>query len=1103
MKVIKRDSTEESVSFDKVLNRIQNLSNDLDHVNIYEVAQKVCTRIFNGVHTSELDELAAQMCSSMIIEHPDYGKLASRIIISNHQKNTSPSFSETVQILFDNKDVHGEPNPLVATDLYETVMKNKEKLNSYLDYERDFTFDYFGFKTLERGYLIKINGRVVERPQQMFMRVSLGIHGSDIREALQTYDLMSKKYFIHATPTLFHAGTRSPQNSSCYLLAMEDDSIDGIYNTLKECAMISKYAGGIGLHVHNVRARNSIIRGTNGQSTGIIPMLRVFNATSRYVNQCFTPETIIHTLYGPKPIKNICTQDMVLTINGTYKSVIEICTNHVNKEILEIDSDWCLSPIRCTKEHEIFVVTHFNKRKPICDLGKFVAANTLSVGDYMFHPIPCDFKECEVDSDFFRLYGIMLAIGRLDGNSMVLEMNRSTRFDTYLFVTNYLESHNIDYTVYEESISFYLNMMSVDMDYDSIVYGLKNVELCEELVNCDPYRSTMLIKGLIESCGEISDWIMLRLPNSAKPDLVHQIKRVLLNIGILAKSRIHINSFNKQSWSLSFPRDRYLCKYLEGVYPTRHLPYILRDDGIITRISSITNTRYSGYVYDLNICDNHNYTTDLGLVHNSGKRNGSIAMFMEPWHADVESFLELKKNHGNEEDRTRDLFLAMWIPDLFMERVKEDGTWSLMCPDQSPGLADVCGQDFNQLYTKYEHTGKFVKQVKAQELWFKMLESQIETGVPYMGFKDHVNRKTNQSNIGIIKSSNLCMEICEVSTPEETAVCNLASVCLQTYVDKENKVFNFEKMHDVVKVITKNLNKVIDVNFYPVEKARRSNMRHRPIGIGVQGLADTFVMLGMPFDSDQARELNKQIFETMYHAALEASHELAIKYGPYDTFKESPASKGILQFDMWGIDPGIQRYDWPVLKESIKKDGIRNSLLIAPMPTASTSQILGSNECFEPFTSNIYKRKTLAGEFILVNKYLVDDLEREELWTQDIRNQIVINDGSVQNITEIPLKIRELYKTVWEIKQKCIIDMAADRGPFICQSQSMNLFMECPDFKRLSSMHFYSWQKGLKTGIYYLRSKPKAKPQQFTIDPKLSSKYAQIEQDAPCETCSA
>jgi ribonucleoside-diphosphate reductase alpha subunit len=777
MRVAKRNNSLEDVSFDKVLKRIKVLSNNLN-VNAYELAQKVCSRIFDGVKTSELDEMAAQMCSSMIVDHPDYGKLASRIIVSNHHKNTSPSFSETIQMLYEHRDSNGNHNPLVSDDLYATVQNNKEKLNSIIDHSRDYDFDYFGFKTLERAYLLKINNRVVERPQYMFMRVALGIHSNDIKDAIQTYDLMSRKYFVHATPTLFNAGTPCPQNSSCYLVHMIDDSLDGIFDTLKDCAMISKYAGGIGLHIHNVRARNSVIRGTNGTSTGIIPMLRVFNNTARYVNQ-------------------------------------------------------------------------------------------------------------------------------------------------------------------------------------------------------------------------------------------------------------------------------------------------------------------------------------------AGRRNGSIAIFLEPWHADVEAFLELRKNHGHEEERARDLFYSMWISDLFMERVRKNEKWSLMCPSACPGLADVYGDEFVKLYESYESQGKFLKQVNAQELWFKILESQIETGLPYIGYKDHVNRKSNQKNIGIIKSSNLCMEICEVSKPDEIAVCNLASICLPTYVKVDEQTgkptFDHATLHDTVKVVTKNLNKVIDRNFYPVEKARKSNMLHRPIGIGIQGLADLFVLMRMAFESPEARELNRDIFETMYHAAMEASWELAVKYGPYSTFTGSPLSQGQFCFDLWNAKPS-DRYDWESLRANVMRDGVLNSLLIAPMPTASTSQIMGFTECFEPFTSNLYKRKTLAGEFIVVNRYLVDDLTKLGMWSADIKNQIILNDGSIQSIADIPEDIRALYKTVWEIKQKAVIDMAAERAPFICQSQSMNLFMESPDFKKLSSMHFYSWQCGLKTGIYYLRSKAKAKTQQFTIDPKLT-KLANIQvsehKNEVCEACSA
>jgi ribonucleotide reductase alpha subunit len=803
MRVLKRNEEYEDVSFDKVLMRLKKLSSDLN-INVSEIAQKVCTRIYDGVKTCELDELAAYLCSSMSIDNPDYSTLASRIIISNHHKNTSPSFSETVQILYDNKDIHGEHSPLVSEELYDIVCKNKEKLNNYIDYQRDYLFDYFGFKTLERAYLIKINKKIIERPQHLWMRVSLGIHGNDIREVLQTYDLMSKKYFTHATPTLFNSGTKRPQLSSCFLCSVNDDSVSGIYESLKEMALISKYAGGIGIHIHQIRSKGSHIRGTNGTSNGIIPMLRVFNNTARYIDQ-------------------------------------------------------------------------------------------------------------------------------------------------------------------------------------------------------------------------------------------------------------------------------------------------------------------------------------------AGKRLGSIAVYLETWHSDIEAFLELKKNHGSEEERCRDLFLALWVSDLFMERVKQNAKWSLMCPDQCRGLSEVYGDDFKALYEKYESEGKYKKQINAQELWFKILEAQIEQGVPYILYKDAANKKSNQKNLGTIKSSNLCAEVLIYSSPEETGVCNLASICLPSYVDDGK--FNFEKLHEVVKVAAKNLNKVIDVNFYPVEKARVGNLRHRPIGIGVQGLADVFMMLKYPFESKDAAELNKQIFETIYHAAVESSMELSKKrskiisdilnnnsdeditkyvnefekdiiktkyVGAYSSFEGSPISQGLFQFDLWGEKPS-DRYDWDKLRNDIKEYGVRNSLLISPMPTASTSQIMGFNESFEPFTNNIFQRKTLSGEFIVINKYLIRDLINKGLWNKELKDTIILHEGSIQNIPEIDQEMKDLYKTSWEIKQRVVIDMSADRGRYICQTQSLNIFMEEPDFQKLSSMHFYGYSKGLKTGSYYLRTRPKAKTQQFTIDPEFAKKKLKCaeENGDSCVLCSA
>ena len=751
MFVHKRDGRKEAVRFDKVTARIQKLAYSLsEHVDTFAVAQKVIEGIYDGVTTSQLDSLAAEIAASMTTRHPDYAILAARIAVSNLHKNTKKSFSETMKDLYEYIDPKtGKKAPLLADDVYAIIEKNKDFLDSTIIYDRDFGYDYFGFKTLEKSYLLKIRGAIAERPQHMIMRVAIGIHKEDIESAVETYNLMSERWFTHATPTLFNAGTPKPQLSSCFLLQMEDDSIDGIYNTLKNCAKISQSAGGIGLSIHNVRATGSYIRGTNGTSNGIVPMLRVFNDTARYVDQ------------------------------------------------------------------------------------------------------------------------------------------------------------------------------------------------------------------------------------------------------------------------------------------------------------------------------------------GGGKRKGSFAIYIEPWHADIFDFLELKKNHGKEENRARDLFFAMWISDLFMERVEQDGEWSLFCPNEAPGLDECYGDKFRALYAQYEAEGRARKTIKAQELWFAILESQIETGTPYMLYKDACNEKSNQKNLGTIKSSNLCTEIVEYTAPDEIAVCNLASIALPRFVI--NNKFDHQKLFDITYVITKNLNKVIDINYYPVEAARKSNMRHRPIGIGVQGLADAFILMRMPFDSDEARQLNKEIHETIYYASMTATKDLSKKDGPYETYEGSPVSQGIFQYDMWNVTPS-NRWEWDVLKEEVKKYGVRNSLLLAPMPTASTSQILGNNECFEPYTSNIYSRRVLSGEFPIVNKHLLKDLVKLNLWNDNMKNKIIADNGSIQGIAEIPADLKEIYKTVWEIKQRAVIDMAADRGAYICQSQSLNLFIQDANFAKLTSMHFYAWKKGLKTGMYYLRTKSAADAVKFTID---------------------
>lgn len=816
MYVLKRDGQREIVAFDKILARLKTLGQEagITGVNYTTLVIKIIDQLYDDIPTMKIDELTAQQCAMMAVQHPDYGTLASYIIVSNAHKNIPGGFYQAMRQLYEYRDSHDKHTPIISKVvwdfLHETIDTPRngtvpgpgpylvhEALEQMIAYQRDYLIDYFGFKTLERSYLMRVNGVIVERPQHMWMRVALGIHcqRKDTRTIYETlvfiqntYDAMSQKYMTHATPTLFNAGTPRPQLSSCYLIAMENDSIDGIFDTLKDCAKISKHAGGIGLHIHNIRASGSLIRGTNGSSNGIVPMLRVFNNTARYIDQ-------------------------------------------------------------------------------------------------------------------------------------------------------------------------------------------------------------------------------------------------------------------------------------------------------------------------------------------GGRRNGSFAIYLEPWHPDIEDFLEMKKNHGDEEMKGRDLFYALWVPDLFMERVRGGGSsgassemWSYFCPDECPGLADVYGDDFKELYEKYEREGRARKQVKARDLWLKILDSQMETGTPYILFKDAANKKSNQKNVGVIKSSNLCTEIMEYSDANETAVCNLASIALNRFVDEKTRTINIPELERVTALVVDNLNQIIDINYYPTTKTETSNLRHRPIGIGVQGLADVFMMMNIPFHSEEAKVLNREIFETIYYSALQASMTLAARNGAYETFAGSPASEGILQFDMWGVDPTAEsypapkyrnkRYDWNALKDKIQKHGLRNSLLLAPMPTASTSQILGNNECFEPITSNIYTRRTLAGEFIMVNRYLIRDLIEIGLWNERVKTNIIANQGSVQYIDGLPEALKLKYKTVWEMPMRHVIDMAADRGAFICQSQSMNLWVEEPNYNILTSMLFYAWNKGLKTGVYYLRRKAKHQPQQFTVEPEKAGVVETAEDDI-CEFCSS
>ena len=762
MFVIKRNGKKEAVHFDKITARIYKLIYGLSisEKDVIEIAKKVIQGIYDNVTTTELDNLAAETAAAQTTIHPDFSVLAARIAVSNLHKNTLKSFSKTAQLLYEYTDPITQTHaPLISEEIYKIIRKNADELDSSLIYDRDYNFDYFGFKTLERSYLIRTNGKVTERPQHLFMRVALGIHKEDIQAAIETYNLMSEKWFIHATPTLFNAGTPKPQMSSCFLLSMTEDSIAGIFDTLKRCALISQSAGGIGVSIHNIRSTGSYIKGTGGISNGIIPMLRVFNDTARYVDQ------------------------------------------------------------------------------------------------------------------------------------------------------------------------------------------------------------------------------------------------------------------------------------------------------------------------------------------GGGKRKGAIAVYIEPWHSDIFDFIDIRKNHGKEEMRARDLFPALWIPDLFMQRVEADQMWSLFDPNEAQGLYEVYGEKFNELYTTYENEGKFRKQIKARELWTAILEAQIETGTPYMCYKDAVNEKSNQKNIGTIRSSNLCTEIMEYTNADEVSVCNLASLALPRYVSSGG--FDFQKLYEVTKIVTRNLNKIIDGNYYPIPETKTSNDRHRPIGLGVQGLADVFLLLRLPFESPEARRLNKDIFETIYFASMEASMDLAKEQGAYSSFAGSPLSEGKFQFDLWQVVPS-DRWDWEKLRQEVMTHGVRNSLLLAPMPTASTSQILGNNECFEPYTSNIYNRRVLSGEFVVVNKFLLKDLIELGLWNPTMKNKLIAENGSVQNIPEIPTELKELYKTVWEIKQKTIIDMAAERGAFICQSQSLNLFMAEPNLAKLTSMHFHAWKSGLKTGMYYLRTKAAVDAIKFTVDTQLLLGQSQV-----------
>jgi len=1455
MYVVKRNGEREIVSFDKILKRIKTLGQEVGiQINYTTLVMKVIDQLYDGISTSKIDELTAAQCASLASTHPDYNILAGRIAVSSHQKNTSNSFLEVAMKLYNYTDKHGAPSPLVTKEFVENVVANESAIEAAIDYSRDYLIDYFGFKTLERAYLMSIDRVIVERPQHMWMRVAIAIHGQNMDRVWETYDLMSEKYFTHATPTLFNAGTPHPQLSSCFLLAMENDSIDGIYSTLRDCALISKWAGGIGLHIHNVRAKGSHIRGTNGSSNGIVPMLRVFNNTAKYVDQCVHPETVIWTTRGPKQIQHCVAGETAILNRLGEPEVIQAVLEHVYEgEIIKIKSE-SATPLIITPEHPVYVLRDASKYTELSLQSalekrhiqfEWMEAKEINTDDYIVHAIPrYEADDSRVTLETCAIYGTMVdCIFELPSEPGFTFKPRPSQREK---LVEYFDSNSIDYKIVGD---------------DPLIIVEKSPSF--------PFKTT----DFFSESGDLRlhpKWLNLSL------DKIRVIRDAISKRGPRLQYDIEYLDLRLYSNSGSF------LWYKDDVGKIYHY-----GDFVLRPVIDIQRGFYEGLVYDLQMTKQHNYQLHSGLVHNGGgKRNGSFAIYLEPWHSDIEAFLQMRKNHGDEELKARDLFYALWIPDLFMERVKADGGWTLMCPDECPGLADVYGDEFVKLYTRYENEGKGRQTVKARALWFQMLDAQMETGTPYILYKDACNRKSNQQNLGTIKSSNLCVapetliltdkghvqisdlvgqktrvwngtefsevdvfqtgedqelmevetddgcklvctpyhkffiqnsynkkdcklieakdlksgyklkkcdypvidgksrmnyaythgffcgdgtysnnnfehkrcewkpleghyfckrhidfetefsigeiknnentsltqcnamsyvkkpvsylygekksllehmeyrtktendtrivlqlpldidekyyvpmecslndklewfagycdadgtianngdnqqlqiasinreflvnvkrmlqtcginpkikhardegtsylpdgkggykefetqtvyrllitscdlckiidigfspkrlrthsqkpnrnatqfikissikpldrrdntfcftepkqsagifngiltsqcsEVVQYSDDKESAVCNLASIALPTFVKSiggdlaqsaSASTFDFEKLHLVARTVTYNLNRVIDVNYYPTEKTQRSNVRHRPIGIGIQGLADVFMVLGLPFASEEARELNRQIFETIYHAAVEESCEMARVEGAYETFAGSPASQGRLQFDLWNIDPGQTRYDWATLKSDVMKYGMRNSLLVAPMPTASTSQILGFNECIEPITSNIYSRRTLAGEFILANKYLMNDLIKLDLWNDKIKNNIIANHGSIQQIDSIPQNIKDLYKTVWEIPMRALIDMAADRGAYVCQSQSLNLWLEDPNYNSLTSMHFYSWSKGLKTGIYYLRRRARHQAQQFTIEPERNETGTNnLEEDEICEMCSA
>ena len=1219
MKILKRDGQYEEVAFDKITSRLRKIvgKNAQLTIDLSEIALKVIASIHDGISSARIDDIAVSVAASMISEHPDFDTVASRLYVDTWHKRTPSDVLETYTRL----------ERVVSPEFMACITRNAAALNAMIDYRRDLDFDYFGLSTLEKLYVLRDeSGVVVERPQSLFLRVAVALHNDDLKAVKETYVAMSKKKFTHASPTLFNAGTRSASLASCFLQHMPD-SLDGIFKVFGDVGQISKLGGGIGIDISGVRGRGSRIESTNGKSDGILPMLQVADSVISYVNQCFIPETKVYTKNnGVIRMDEVAVGESLVTKDGSFKTVNEVFVRQVSDEpMLTITPKFAFEGVTCTKVHEIFALRGQapmlsyavirNRLEKGSSVPDFCPASELTVGDFMGFPIPKDTVDYDFSEEFCRFYAIMLADGHAHTRAgkyveYGVTLNMTTKAGTLAFVKSVLESRDIHYWTHERQGAYSVRWTgAVDYLYDDA--GEKRMD--PRFLNLPRAKTVALVRGLLETDGSVLGEIYF---HTTSIDLLMSMRYLCLRLGVLTHSdeiRPGENITTKKlPYALRIPKHVNLAGAATFTPYTEHA--FFEFDGILyTRITSIRESRYSGGVYDFNMESNHNYTTDCGLVHNSGRRKGSMAAYIGLEHPDIMDFLDLRRPGGDENARTRNLFLAMWIPDLFMRRVRDDQPWSLFDPHAAPGLNDVHSDAYDKLYARYEAEGRAVKVVKAREVWAAITRSQIETGQPYILYKDHANRKSNQQNLGTIRCSNLCVagdtrvltdaghlpieslrdqmvnvwngrefsetivrqtgtgqklvrvqfsngsdldctpyhkfylvdrkepvpanqlcvgdvlidwdlvsgetisgvhvtavideneygdtfcfteplrgmgmfngvlagncaEIIEYTSPSETAVCTLASVNLNAFVTPAG-TYDFADLMRTTKIVARNLDRVIDVTTYPVPEAETSNLRHRPIGIGVQGLADVFARLGYAFDSPEASRLNSQIFEALYFAAIETSIDLAAELGVYESYEWSPASNGLLQFDLWDHTPS-DAHDWTGLKRRLKRHGLRNSLSVALMPTASTAQILGNNEACEAFTSMIYVRRTLAGEFTVVNTHLVKKLLELGMWCSEMKNRIIANNGSIAKLDEIPEDVRAIYKTVWEIKQKNVIDLASCRGPFVCQSQSMNLFVSEPTAATLNAMHFYSWQKGLKTGQYYLRSKPASHAKKITV----------------------